>query len=204
MPIIWLIGLIWPSLLLSGVITQLRIFFFFYGFFPLFFITGMKLEWHSVSQHQRSPSDLLHPFSQDLLVRSCGGSGSFNCWTHTSWLNAVLCQEDHYNALEKPSSSSIQFWKQLVNSSLPLYQETYSNRGCPIKFRGRGGHGGLEKPLWLLINSTCRPPTRITKGPALSSLPSFCIPPWWTLMLMGAIFSYCYNYPSYLHEPLTT
>lgn len=35
---------------------------------------------------------------------------------------------------KKYSPLSIQFWKQLVNSNLPLYHKTYNNMGLPKKF----------------------------------------------------------------------
>lgn len=35
---------------------------------------------------------------------------------------------------KKPNPPSITQWKHLVNDSLPLYKDTYANRGCPLKF----------------------------------------------------------------------
>lgn len=35
---------------------------------------------------------------------------------------------------KKPNPPSITQWKRLVNENLPLYKDTYANRGCPLKF----------------------------------------------------------------------
>lgn len=35
---------------------------------------------------------------------------------------------------KKPTSPSLVQWKRLVNDNLPLYKDTYANRGCPLKF----------------------------------------------------------------------
>ena len=35
---------------------------------------------------------------------------------------------------KKPSPPSLVQWRRLVNTSLPLYKDTYANRGCPQKY----------------------------------------------------------------------
>lgn len=34
----------------------------------------------------------------------------------------------------KPTPPPLSLWKQLINNSLPLYKDTYDNRGCPNKY----------------------------------------------------------------------
>lgn len=47
---------------------------------------------------------------------------------------------------KKSSPPSLSRWKQLVNNSLPLYKDTYMNRGCPKKY-DNVLRNWLEEPL---------------------------------------------------------